>query len=430
VGRGWPYVAFPGGLPHRAQLDAVVPDRPALLTAYDGHTAWANSQALARAGITRDTPDPEHGVIVRDAAGEPTGALKEAAMGLVRRHVPPPTAEEKFLALRKRLAQAASYGLTSVQNASFAPDELPLYERALADGALSVRVYWAMPFVKDLGPDALRHYRAMRERYPGPLLKFGAVKGFLDGVVESKTAAMFEPYAGGGNGEPSWTPEDLRRTVAFYDREGFQVFLHAIGDRAIAMALDAYEAAARENGPRDRRHRIEHVEAPRAEDIRRFGRLGVVASTQALFATPDRNTLEVYAVNLGPDRASRAMAFRSLDEAGAVQAFGSDWPVFSMETLKGIACAATRTTPEGTPAGGWNPRERIRAEAALAHFTRDAAWASFEDHRKGTLAPGKLADLVVLSDDITAVAPERIRDTRVLLTVMGGRETHRDPTYR
>jgi predicted amidohydrolase YtcJ len=425
TGRGWMYGAFPGGLPHRRLLDAVVADRPAFMVGYDGHTGWANSKALAIAGVTRDTPDPEHGAIVRDETGEPTGVLKEAAMALVRSKMPPPTDEERYQALRKRLDQAASYGLTSVQNASYPAAEIPVFERVMAEGGLKVRFYWAMPFVKDLSAEDLARYNAMRAKYTGPLFKFGAVKGLVDGVVESKTAAMLEPYVGGGTGHPNWTPEDLDRTVAFYDKEGFQVFLHAIGDRAIRMALDAYERAARANGTSGRRHRVEHVEVPTRADIARFKPLGVIASTQALFANPDQNTLEVYAVNLGPDRASRAMAFRSLDEAGAVQAFGSDWPVFSMEVLRGIYCAATRTTPEGTPVGGWQPQERISAEAALRHFTRDAAYASFEEHRKGTLAPGMLADLVVLSEDVVSIPPERILKTRVLLTAMGGRDTFR-----
>jgi hypothetical protein len=425
TGRGWMYGAFPGGLPHRRLLDAVVADRPAFMLGYDGHTAWANSKALETAGVTRDTPDPEHGTIVRDASGEPTGVLKEAAMRLVRGKVPPPTDEELYHALKRRLDQAASYGLTSVQNASYPAAEIPVFERVMAEDGLKVRFYWAMPFVKDLSAADLAGYKAMRTKYAGPLFKFGAVKGLIDGVVESRTAAMLEPYVGGGTGQLNWTPEDLDRTVAFYDKEGFQIFLHAIGDRAIRMALDAYERAAKVNGTSGRRHRVEHVEVPTRADIARFKPLGVIASTQALFANPDRNTLEVYAVNLGPDRASRAMAFRALDEAGAVQAFGSDWPVFSMEVLRGIYCALTRTTPEGTPAGGWQPQERIAAEAALRHFTRDAAYASFEEQRKGTLAPGMLADLVVLSDDILSIPAERILKTRVLLTVMGGRETYR-----
>jgi len=425
TGRGWVYAAFPGGLPHRRQLDAVVADRPAFMTSYDGHTAWANSKALEAGGITRETPDPEHGVIVRDEKGEPTGALEESAARLVGRKVPPPTDEERYAALKRRLDEAASYGLTSAQNAWTAAADLPAYERVAAEGGLKVRFYFALPMLEDIPPDELARYKEMRTRYPGPLMKFGAVKGFVDGVVESKTAAMLEPYVGGGTGELNWTPSDLDRTVALYDREGFQIFLHAIGDKAIRIALDAYERAARSNGTSGRRHRVEHIEVPTRADIARFAPLGVIASTQALFANPDQNTFDVYAPTLGPDRASRAMAFRSLDEAGAVQAFGSDSPVFSMEVLRGIYCAATRMTPEGTPAGGWQAQERISAEAALRHFTRDAAYASFEEERKGTLGPGRLADLVVLSDDILAIPPAQILKTRVLLTVMGGRDTFR-----
>ena len=425
TGRGWVYGAFPGSLPDRRQLDAAVADRPAFMTSYDGHSAWANSKALQMAGITRDTRDPDHGVIVRDEKGEPTGALKESASRLVGRLVPPASAEDRYAALKRRLEEAASYGLTSAQNASIAAADVAAYERVAAEGGLKVRFYFALPMVKDIAADDLAHYKAMRTKYPGPLMKFGAVKGFVDGVVESKTAAMLEPYPGGGTGELNWTSDDLDRTVVLYDREGFQVFLHAIGDKAIRMALDAYERAAQANGTSGRRHRVEHIEAPTRADIARFKPLGVIASTQALFANPDQNTYEVYAPTLGPDRESRAMAFRSLDEAGAVQAFGSDSPVFSMEVLRGIYCAATRMTPEGTPPGGWQPQERISAEAALRHFTRDAAYASFEEQRKGTLAPGMVADLVVLSDDVVAIPPAQILKTRVLLTVMGGRDTYR-----
>jgi predicted amidohydrolase YtcJ len=426
VGRGWFYGAFPGGLPHRRLLDEVVPDRPAFMTGYDGHTGWANTKALAAAGITRDTPDPEGGSIVKDESGEPTGVLKESAQRLVRRLVPEPTDEDRYQGLRKRLAEAASYGLTSVQNASFQAVELPVYERVRAEGGLKVRVYWAVPFLKDAPAADMARFKALRARYPGPLIKFGAAKGFIDGVVESKTAAMFDDYVGGGGaGHLNWSDEDLFRTAAAYDREGFQIFFHAIGDRAIDQALRAFEHAAKANGTSGRRHRIEHIEVPRLADLARFKALGVIASTQALFANPDQNTLEVYAVNLGPERAARAMPFKSIDDAGVTQAFGSDSPVFSMETLTGIYAAATRTTPEGTPPGGWQPQERISAEAALRHFTADAAYASFEEHRKGTLTAGRLADFVVLSDDILAPPAERILRTKVLLTVMGGRDTFR-----
>lgn len=430
VGRGWFYGAFPGGLPHRRQLDEVVPDRPAFMTGYDGHTGWANTKALLAAGITRDTPDPEGGVIVKDESGEPTGVLKESAQRLVRRLVPEPSDEDRYQGLRRRLAEAASYGLTSVQNASFQAVELPVYDRVRAEGGLTVRVYWAVPFLKGAPAEEMARFKALRARYPGPLIKFGAAKGFIDGVVESKTAAMFADYVGGGGaGHLNWMDEELLKTAAAYDREGFQIFFHAIGDRAIDQALRAFEHAAKVNGTSGRRHRIEHIEVPRLADLARFKALGVVASTQALFANPDQNTLEVYAVNLGPERAARAMPFKSIDDAGVTQAFGSDSPVFSMETLTGIYAAVTRTTPAGTPAGGWQPHERISPEAALRHFTADAAYASFEEHRKGTLAAGKLADFVVLSDDILAPPAERILRTKVLLTVMGGRDTFRAPEF-
>lgn len=429
VGRGWGYADFAGSGPHRKLLDAVVSDRPALMTDRDGHTGWCNSKALEAAGITHATKDPPSGIIERDESGEPTGVLKEAAKGLVGKLVPPPGPEQKYRALQKGLELAASYGLTSVQNASFDLEDLPVYERLLAEGGLKVRVYSALPMLKDIGPADLARYKELREKHRSPRFRFGAVKGLVDGVVDAKTAAMFEPYTTGGTGLLNWTPEDLDRSVAFYDREGFQVFLHAIGDRAIHMALDAFERAAKANGTTGRRHRVEHIEVPLLADLPRFKALGVIASTQAAFAEPDKTTLENYVVLLGPERSARACSFRLFDDAGAIQAFGSDWPVFSCEVLRGIYVVGTRMTPEGTPPGGWEPQGRISAEAALRHFTRDAAYASFEEDLKGTLAPGKLADFVVLSDDVLAPPPERILKTRVLMTVMGGNDTYRAPGF-
>ena len=240
---------------------------------------------------------------------------------------------------------------------------------------------------------------------------------------------MFEPYVGGGTGIPMWEQDDLNKTVALYDKEGFQVLLHAIGDKAINMALNAFEYAAKTNGTTGRRHRVEHGEVPRLSDLPRFRQLGVIASTQALFANPDATVLENYAVLLGPERASHADAFKLYDDAGAVQAFGSDWGVFDFAPLKGIYCAVTRTTPEGTPQGGWYPENRISVAAALRHYTRDGAYASFDEDVRGTLTAGKLADLVVLSKDILAVPPIEITKTKVLLTVMDGRDTYRDADF-
>jgi predicted amidohydrolase YtcJ len=425
TGEGWTYGDFPGGMPTKEQLDAILPDRLAYFSSYDGHTAWVNSLALAKAGIYRTTEDPPGGAILRDAQGEPTGVLKESAQRLVSSLLPPPAPFERYRAFKKGLDLAASYGITSVHQASFSEEDLKVMEQVLAESGLKVRFYASVPMVRDPKGETLGRYEELRRKHQGPRLRFGAVKGLVDGVVESRTAAMFEPYAAGGAGLPNWTQEDLNRTVALYDKAGYQVFLHAIGDRGIAMALSAYEHAARANGTSGRRHRIEHVEVPRPEDLPRFKALGVIASTQALFAHPDQNHFAVYLPTLGPARGARAMPFKAIDDAGIVQAFGSDWPVFTCEVLRGIYCAATRMTPEGTPPGGWEPGNRITAEAALRHFTRDAAYAGREDDVKGTLTAGKLADLVVLSDDILAVPPERILKTRVLLTVLGGQDTFR-----
>jgi predicted amidohydrolase YtcJ len=424
TGRGWAYAAFPSGLPSRAQLDAVVGDRPAWLVSYDGHTGWANSVALRLASITRETKDPPGGEIVRDEKGEPTGALKESALDLVGKLVPKLLPHEKERVLKNGIAQAAAWGLTSVHQAGIDAEELEILRAAL--GVVPrLRVYVALDIERDPTPEALARQEELRRRFSEGRVRVGAVKGYVDGVVEARTAAMFEPYPGGGTGLPNFTQEELDRAVAAYDRAGWQVMLHAIGDRGIDMALTAFERAARANGTSGRRHRVEHIEVPRLADLPRFKAAGVVASTQALFPYPNENHLGVYVPALGPERARRAMAFKAIDDAGAVQSFGSDWPVFTAEVVKGIACAVTRTTVEGTPAGGWEPSQRLTAETALRHFTRDAAFAEHAEKEKGTLAPGKLADFVVLSQDLLAVPPERIRDTRVLLTVLGGQDTWR-----
>jgi predicted amidohydrolase YtcJ len=424
TGEGWTYGVFPGGLPSRLQLDALVPDRPALLVSYDGHTGWANSMALRLATVSRVTKDPSGGQIVRDEKGEPTGVLKENAMELVGRLVPKPLPHEKERALRNGIARAAAWGLTSVHQAGMGEQELQLLSSAL-ESVPRLRVYVALDIERDPTPEALARQEEVRRRFASDRLRVGAVKGYVDGVVEARTAAMFAPYPGGGRGLPSWTQEELDRAVAVYDAAGWQVMLHAIGDRGIDMALTAFERAARTNGTTGRRHRVEHIEVPRPADLPRFKAGGIVASTQAMFPYPNQNHLGVYVPTLGPERARRALAFRAIDEAGAVQSFGSDWPVFTAEVVRGIACAVTRTTVDGTPLGGWEPSQRLTAEAALRHFTRDAAFAEHAEKEKGTLEPGKLADLVVLSQDLLAIPPERIKDTKVLLTVLGGQDTWR-----
>jgi len=426
-GRGWTWTAFPDSKPHRRHLDAVVPDRPVLLGDRDGHTALANSAALRLAGIDRSTPDPRNGRLDRDPDGEPTGVLKEAAVDLVADLVPPPGPEERYRTLLRRLDQAAAEGLTAVHNAS--PIDLDAYRRARDEGRLKLRVYAALPFRADLSEEEMARYRELRDG-SGPRLRFGSVKGMLDGTIDAQTAALLEPYAGSADaGIPMWSQADLDRAAARFDREGFQIWLHAIGDRAVRMALDAFEHAASENGPRDRRHRVEHAELVHPDDLPRFAAAGVVASTQPIFANPDQNVLENFSVVLGAERASRADAFRLFDAAGARQVFGSDFPVFTLSVRRGLYAAVTRTTPAGTPEGGWYPGNRIDVQSALRHYTVDAAWGGFEEDERGRLAPGLLADLVVLSQDLTRPPARRILDAEVLLTLVGGEVTHRDEGF-
>src|SRR5438876_2010927 len=439
TGHGWGYSAFPNETVDKKYIDEVISDRPVYVSERDGHMGLANSKALEIAGITRATSDPPNGHLMKNANGEPTGEFKEAAQRLIGSHIPPESADDRYQALMQHMNEAAEAGLTSVQDAVTSLRTFGVYERAFSEGALKLRFRFA-PLIlpKDGGAPRnhkletalteadLAKYRRLRETFKGPMLKFGAIKGVLDGTVDARTAAMFEPYVGGGTGIPFWDQDDLNKTVALYDKERFQVLLHAIGDKAINMALNAFEYAAKTNGTTGRRHRVEHAEVPLLSDLPRFKELGVIASTQPLFANPDATVLKNYAVLLGPERASHADAFKLYDDAGAVQACGSAWGVFDFAPLTGIYCAVTRTTPEGTPKGGWYPENRITVEAALRHYTRDGAYANLDEEVRGTLTPGKLADLVVLSKNILTVPPTEIVKTKVLLTVMGGRDTYRD----
>ena len=438
VGGGWAYASFPGGLPTRQQLDAVVSDRPAFLESYDVHTAWANSRALALAGITRSTKDPVGGVIVRDPkTGEPTGVLEEKpAVDLVKLKLPEPLPAEKYQSLLKGLRLLNTLGITSVQDAGLlSPSQdveadLAMLDRARREGKLSVRVSAAVHLQPGKAPATIAQVKRLVARYRDPSLRVVGVKLFVDGVTLSKTAAMLEPYVGDtGTGLPNWTAEALNEAVTAADREGLQTSLHAIGDRAVRMALDAHEAALRANGRLDRRGRIEHIETIQASDYPRFKPLGVIASMQPLHANPDQNVLSVWAGNIGEDRASRAWSWAALEKAGARLAFGSDWPVVSPSVLRGLFCAVTRKTTDGTPAGGWLPRQAISLESALRHYTIDAAYASFAEAEKGSLETGKRADLVVLSDDIFKGPPEAILKTKVLLTLVDGKPAYRDPSF-
>ena len=426
TGRGWYYEPFSGGLPTRQLLDKLVPDRPAYLTAYDGHTGWANSAALKLAGITRRTPNPVNGMIVKDARGEPTGVLKEAAMGLMTPHLPPTSKSEQLAAIRAAIREAHRRGITSVQNASGSEQELALYEELRRDGSLSLRIYAALSAREGLASETLEEFERLRVRYPDdPLLKTGAVKIVADGVIESHTAAMLEPYTNRSavSGDPRFDQNTLNQWVAELDKRGWQVMIHAIGDRAIRMALDAIQHAVSSNPApaRGRRHRLEHIETIDPADIPRFGQLGVIASMQPYHGLPDPSQIGVWNANIGPDRASRGWAYRSISAKGGLLAFGSDWPVVSMNPLLGLHVAVNRTTPQGEPAGGSHPRERLTLEQALDAYTRNAAWASFDEHRKGAVMRDMLADLVVLSKDLFALPAARLTDAEVSVTIFDGK---------
>jgi len=431
TGRGWYYQPFAGAMPTRQMLDALVPDRPAYLIAYDGHTGWANTKALKAAGITRRTKSPANGEIVKDRrTGEPTGALKEAAMALITAAAPKPSDEDRLAAIRAAIDEAHRYGITSVQDAGGQAADLELFDRLRKRGELSLRVYQALAAGNTLSDADLEALDRVRERFADdPLLKTGAIKLIADGVIESHTAAMLEPYANkpAVKGDARFTPEQLNKVVAMLDKHGWQVMTHAIGDAAVRMTLDAYEAAAKANPPleRGRRHRIEHIETIDPADVPRFGKLGVIASMQPVHATPSPTPGDVWSVNIGDERASRGWMWNSIAKAGGRLAFGSDWPVMTIDPLKSLHVATTRTTPDGLPEGGWIPSERLPIRKAIDAYTRDAAWASFDELRKGQLAKDMLADIVVLTDDIFSGPASRLTTTEVAVTIVDGKVVYR-----
>ena len=433
TGRGWYYQPFNGAMPTRQLLDTLVPDRPAYLIAYDGHTGWANTKALKAAGITRRTKNPPNGIIVRDARGEPSGALKEAAMALLSQVAPQPTEEDRLAGMRAAMDEAHRLGITSVQDAGGPAADLELYDRLRKRNELTLRIYQALRADATLTEAGLEELEQVRTRFADdPLLKTGAIKLIADGVIESHTAAMLEPYANRPSitGDARFTPQQMNKVVGMLDRRGWQVMTHAIGDAAVRMTLDAYEAAAKTNPrpERGRRHRIEHIETIDPADIPRFGELGVIASFQPVHATPSPTPGDVWSTNIGAERAARGWLWNSISKTKGPLAFGSDWPVMTFDPKIGLHVAVTRTTEDGLPKGGWIPAERLTLRRAIQVYTRDGAWASFDEQRKGTLARDMLADIVVLADDIFSAPPARLTTTEVAVTIADGKVVYRrDP---
>ena len=432
LGRGWNYAMFGSeDLPHKKYLDELFPDRPVFLEGYDGHTYWANSKALALAGITNETPDPSNGAIVRDPKShEATGALKESAQELVARVVPKPSRNENLAALRAGMKWANEHGLTRVHSAGGDFEQLDLYDELRQQGQQSLRFYIAY-FLDPpkLRPQDLDAIESARKKYRDDWIDTNAVKMMVDGVVESHTAAMLEPYSDDSStkGKLFWDPTNYAAAVAELDKRGLQLFTHAIGDYGVRTALDAYEHAEQANHTRDRRPRIEHIETITAADIPRFGKLGVIASMQPLHSYPDADTLEVWVRNAGRDRASRAWAWKSVSNAGGHLAFGSDWPVVTLNPWEGVQTAVTRQTAEGKPDAGFVPEQRLSVEETLRGYTLGAAYAGRREKTEGSIEAGKLADLIIVSQNIFDIDPHRIAETKILTTIVGGRVVYQAP---
>lgn len=445
VGSGWDHTLWPDQrFPTRADLDAVSRDHPMIFERVDGHVAIANSRALELAGITRHTPDPPGGKFARDpATGELTGLLEEdSAMDQVQRLIPGVTMERQRRAIELALDEVARFGVTSIQDNSEsqlfsfyetypdamssdgreapAPPRLQDFEiyRALErEGKLKVRITEWLPFNAPV--PVLKELRRQAGE-PDTWLKTGALKGFLDGSLGSRTAAMLAPYSDDptSSGILRVDPKRLMNMAVERDRAGFQIALHAIGDRANRVGLDAFEAALKANGPRDRRDRIEHAQILSPEDLPRFAALNVIASMQPVHLLDDERWAES---RIGPQRLNGAYAWNSLEKSGARLAFGTDFPVEAVNPLRGIYACVTRELPGGGPRGGWQPQEKLPVETCIREYTVGAAYAEFEETRKGQIRPGMLADIVVYPSDITRIAPIELLQTKVALTIAGGK---------
>ena len=435
-GGGWSLTAFPAGGPTRQSLDAVAPDRPVYFSSADGHSAWVSSKALALAGVTRGTPDPANGRIERDATGEATGTLRESAGDLVSRLLPQPTADDQLAGLRRASEHANRNGLTTLQEANAgpgpagSPGALGAYREAERRGLLTVRVTVSLRTDSARGPEQVDDLVKLRREFMGTLVRPLAAKIFADGVIEPRTAAMLEPYLDkpGSRGEPNWSEAALNAIVARLVKEDFNVHVHAIGDRAVRMTLDAMEAARGGEGRRRPRNQIAHLEVIQPQDVPRFRTLGVVANFQPLWAYADSYIRDLTWPGLGEERSRFLYPIGSVARSGAVLAFGSDWSVSSLNPLAGMQVAVTR---RGLGAEGDQapllPEEAIDLPTAVAAYTIGAAYAADRETETGSLEAGKFADLVVLSDNVFDLPPREIARAKVLLTLLGGKPVWRDP---
>ena len=412
----------PPALPTRQLIDPVTPNNPVFISRYDGHSALANSAALRLAGVTSKTPDPPGGAIVRDALGNPTGDLKDAATDLVLKVLPAVTHEQRLRAMRRALEHAASVGVTSLQdmndeNDSF--DDIRAYGELLQSGELTARVYVA-PGIADwqeLAKVGIRH------AFGSSFLRTGALKGFADGSLGSRTAYFFQPFSddpdnSGLLGKQMQPLSQMRDRMMQADAAGLQICTHAIGDRAISIVLDLYADLDKARPGLDRRLRLEHAQHMAEKDFASFAQLNVIASVQPYHAIDDGRWAEAY---IGHERASRTYAFRTFLNHGVHLAFGTDWDVAPLNPILTVYAAVTRATLDGKNPNGWFPEQKLTVAEAVEAYTMGSAYAEFQDRDKGSITPGKLADMVLLNDDIFSIDPAKIRDVKVLKTIVGGK---------
>ena len=429
-GRGWASQVFGNAGPTAALLDSVVADRPALFMSADGHSAWVNSRALALTGITEKTPNPPGGRIDRHrTTRKPTGTLRDAAVFLVARQLPQPSPAEWESAVRKALGLANSLGITSVIEAGADETLLAAFAALEKRGELTARVA-ASVRTNPRGEAAAEVARldALRQQYRSGRLKVFAAKIAADGVMESRTAALLEPYVGGSDLGPTvTTTEQLHALTTALDKAGFQLHIHAVGDRAVRMALDGIEAARKANGARDARHQIAHLELVDRADVPRFKTLGVIANVQPLWAYREEDIVELTEPVLGPERSGRLYPLGSLARAGAMLAAGSDWSVSSLDPLPAIQVAITRRDPEAPAGTAWLADELVSFDTALQAYTNNGAYAAFQEALTGSIAVGKAADLVVLNRDLSNATSQDIHLTRVVSTFIDGREVYTAP---
>jgi predicted amidohydrolase YtcJ len=409
----------PAAMPSKELIDPVSLDTPVFVSRYDGHMALANSVTLRLAGITAQTPDPPGGVIVHDAHGNPTGALKDAAMDYVYKIAPPLSHDKRLRAVKRALAHAASLGVTSVQHMNPEYADIAVYSELLERGEVTARIY-AAPLITGVD-DQVRI--GVRHAFGGPYLRIGALKAYADGSLGSSTAYFFEPFSNQPDNRGLLSDEMhpvslMQDRMLKADAAGLQICTHAIGDQGISTILDLYGEVVKAHGESDRRFRIEHAQHMAAKDFDRFAQLHVIASVQPYHAIDDGRWAEE---RIGRDRASRTYAFRTFLNHGVRLAFGTDWNVAPLNPMLGLYAAVTRATLDGKTPNGWFPEQKLTVAEAVEAYTMGSAYAEFQENDKGSITPGKLADMVLLSDDVFSMDPAKIRDVKVMTTFVGGK---------